>query len=170
MPTKPKVLWIEDSARLELANLVAPVYFDGSYDFNLAEDVTKAMRLLQTKEFDALIVDIRLPPGADPTWRALYQKAGSDKVEAQLGLKFLSWLLGANGILLSVAPPKWVRVERIAVFTVESWNEVSRDLNRMGIKIFEQKRAGHPDTVLLQLIRRLLQTANGNGAAGAHAE
>ncbi len=90
---KPRVLWIEDSARLELTNLTGPIYFAGKYDFNMAEDVTTAVTLLLSEEFDVIIVDIRLPPGIDPQWSKLYKRMGADKIQAQLGLKLLYWLL-----------------------------------------------------------------------------
>jgi len=62
---KTKVLWVEDSARLELRNLTGPIYISGEYDMNLAEDATTAVRYLLTKEYDAVILDMRLPPGID---------------------------------------------------------------------------------------------------------
>ena len=43
---KKKVLWVEDSARLELRNLLGPVFISGDYDLNLAEDATDAIRKL----------------------------------------------------------------------------------------------------------------------------
>ena len=82
---KPKALWIEDSARLELANLCGPVFFHGRCDLSLAEDATTAANLLLAEPYQAVIVDIRLPPGTDARWRDHYSRTGSDKVSAQLG-------------------------------------------------------------------------------------
>jgi CheY-like chemotaxis protein len=147
-------MWIEDSARLELANLVGPVYFTGRYDFTLAEDVTTAVHMLLAQEFDVLIVDVRLPPGSDPIWKKLYQRSGEDKVSAQLGLKLLYWLLGRNPSLYASQPPGWATPYRISVFTVESRREIQDDLSQLGITAYKQKVADLPDTVLIDLIEQ----------------
>ena len=62
---KPRALWIEDSARLELANLCGPVFFRGTCQLNVAEDVTTAVDMLHANPYDVVIVDVRLPPGSD---------------------------------------------------------------------------------------------------------
>jgi hypothetical protein len=157
--TKPSVLWIEDSARFELRNLVGPLFFSGEYDFNLAEDVTSAMYLLRAKEYAGIIVDIRLPPGIDPEWRRHYRQSGYDKVHSQLGLKLLYWLLGKDRSIHPEAPPAWVKPAGVGVFTVESQPEIQKDLDALGITVFRQKAAGLPDTILLELIRELLNQA-----------
>ena len=154
---KPRVLWIEDSARLELRNLVGPIYFEGKYDFRLAEDVTSAMNLLLAEQFDAVIVDIRLPPGIDHRWQELYEKSGSNKVQAELGLKLLQWLLRADPTVYPSPPPTWVKPERIGVFSVESTQAIGATLKRMGIPVYQQKIAGLPDTVLIEMINRILE-------------
>jgi len=152
---KPKVMWVEDSARLELRNLTGPVYFSGKYDFQLAEDVTQAINFLLVKPFDALIIDIRLPPGLNAYWQNLYRQSGADKVKAQLGLKLISWLVGKE-INFNQLPPKWVDVKRIAVFSVESPNEIRPHLKELGINLYLQKAAGLRDTALLDLINEVL--------------
>ncbi len=152
---KPKVMWVEDSARLELRNLTGPVYFSGKYDFQLAEDVTQAINFLMAKPFDALIIDIRLPPGLNTCWQSLYRKSGADKVKAQLGLKLISWLLGID-VGCGQTPPAWVNVKRIAVFSVESPGEIEPHLKELGINLYVQKAAGLRDTALLDLITKIL--------------
>lgn len=162
---KPRVLWIEDSAQFELASLVGPIYYDGNYDLDIAEDVTKAIRLMSAIQYDVLIVDVRLPPGIDHHWRKLYERAGSDKVRAHLGLRLLGWLLNKENNVFHQAPPPWVQAIRIAVFTVESRKEIGTYLDTYGISLYQQKSAGHADTVLLDMIRTLLlRERNGNGA------
>lgn len=152
---KPRVMWVEDSARLELRNLTGPVYFSGRYDFQLAEDVTQAINFLTARSFDALIIDVRLPPGFNPCWQTLYRKSGADKVKAQLGLKLISWLLG-NDVGCNQTPPGWVDAKRIAVFSVESQNEIAPHLKEFGISLYVQKAAGLRDTALLDLIDHIL--------------
>lgn len=160
---KPRVLWIEDSARSELSSLVGPIYFCGKFDFNLAEDVTRAVRFLETKQFDVLIIDIRLPPGSDAYWIDLYRQADSNRAQAHLGLSLISWLVGADNKSYGRAAPEWVKTSRIGVFTVESWNEIGDHLTRFGIKKYKQKTAGHPDTVLLEFIQDLLNGHHDTG-------
>ena len=153
---KPRVLWVEDSARFELKNLVGPLFFSGKYDFNLAEDVTTATHFLRVKEYDAVIVDIRLPPGIDASWQKHYRQSNADKVHAQLGLKLLWWLLAKDKSIYPHDPPNWITPNKIAVFTVESRQEILSDLDELGIGVFQQKTAGLPDTILLELIDRVL--------------
>ena len=90
---KTKVLWVEDSARLELRNLTGPIYISGEYDINLAEDATSAVRYLLTKEYDVVILDMRLPPGIDDYWVNVYRERGEDNADARLGLELANWLL-----------------------------------------------------------------------------
>ena len=154
----PKALWIEDSARLELSNLTGPVFFNGTCELTLAEDVTTAVDLMLADPFDAIIVDIRLPPGRDPEWGAHYRRTGSNKVNAQLGLRLLRWLLGIDPSIYSKSPPGWISADLIGVFTVESRREVQEDLDELGITVFQEKNADIPDNILDELIRRLLQS------------
>jgi hypothetical protein len=155
---KPRVLWIEDGARYELASLCGPVFFKGLCDLTLAEDVSTAVDHLEADAWDALIVDIRLPPGVSPHWRRLYRRTGSDKVHAQLGLKLVEWLVRGSPEICPDAPPAWIRPQRIGVFTVESWREVGDHLKPLGIEVFQQKLANLPDTILEELIGKLLAT------------
>ena len=156
---KPSVLWIEDSARFELRNLVGQLFFGGKYEFNLAEDVTSAIDHLRAQEYDAVIVDIRLPPGIDPEWRKLYQATGFDRVHAQLGLKLLRWLLMKDNSIHPANPPEWIKSHQVAVFTVESKGEIQQHLDELGITVFRQKSAGLRDTILLELIDEILTQA-----------
>lgn len=163
---KPRILWVEDSARFELANLLGPIYASNKYELVLAEDATTATRHLQTAPFDAVIMDIRIPPGRDRHWVRRYERNGSDKATAQLGLMLLSWLLNDPefGNAAESRPPEWIRRETIAVFSVEEKYEIGERLQHLGIQIFEEKRPGLRDTALLDLINQILKNGhNGNG-------
>ena len=155
---KPKVLWIEDGARYELASLCGPVFYKNTCDLTLAEDVSTAVDHLCADEWDALIVDIRLPPGVNRTWRRLYREAGSDKVHAQLGLKLLRWLLSGDREVFDEGPPEWIRPERVAVFTVESRQEVGQHLD---VHLEVDLGPLSPEDVLTELV----VTRNGSDAA-----
>jgi len=163
MLPRPKVLWIEDSARYELSELTGPVYASRKYVLNLAEDATSATYHLQNTQFDVLIVDMRIPPGDNPIWQKIYQKGGKDKDTAQLGLKLLRWLLdGKNGDLDSLGvPPQWVNAHSVAVFTVEGHDGLRQTLSELDVTFYEQKRATRRDTALLDLIDRVMTDKNG---------
>ena len=158
---KPRVLWIEDSARLELRNLTGPIYYNGDFDFSQVDDTTSAVNFVTARPFDVVIVDIRLPPGNHPAWSRLYQQAGQDKIQAQLGLKFLHWILGAeNGV--GVLPPAGFSARQVGVFTVENYMDIQNELVSLGVTVFQQKSAGLPDTILEDLIKKVLaQKQNG---------
>ena len=123
------------------------------------DDDEIGVRHLRAKEYDAVIVDIRLPPGIDPEWRKLYQQTGFDRVHAQLGLKLLRWLLTKDNSIHPTEPPEWIKPHRIAVFTVESKGEIQQHLDELGIAVFRQKSAGLRDTILLELIDEILMQA-----------
>jgi hypothetical protein len=157
-PNRPRALWIEDGARSELSHLSGPVLYDGRIELVLAEDLTTAVDYILEEEFDSLIVDVRLPPGDDPDWNELHRRAGQDKVHAELGLQLLRWLLNGKGVESLPAPPAWVNPKRIAVFSVESKLEILSLLEELGIEVIQQKRADLPDTILRDLIDRLLKS------------
>ena len=156
-PTRPRALWIEDGARSELSHLSGPVLYDGRIELVLAEDLTTAVEYILEEEFDAVIVDVRLPPGDDPHWKELHRRAGRDKVHAELGLQLLRWLLASAGQAALPSPPEWMNARRIAVFSVDCRQEILHLLEELGIEVVQQKRADLPDTILRELIDRLLE-------------
>lgn len=157
-PKRPRALWIEDGARSELSHLSGPVLYDGRIELVLAEDLTTAVEYLLEEEFDAVIVDVRLPPGDDPYWKGLHRRAGRDKAHAELGLQLLRWLLGPEDTPELEAPPAWLDPKRIAVFSVDTKSEIRGILDALGIEVIQQKRADLPDTILRELIDRLLES------------
>jgi CheY-like chemotaxis protein len=156
MMPKPRVLWVEDSARLELSNLSGPVLSSGRYDFHLAEDVTTAVNFLRAGTFDAVLVDVRLPPGVDAHWQKWYRAAGANKVGAQLGLKLLHWLIERDLKIYPLTPPNGLLPQQIGIFTVESPQEIREELQALKIEVYQQKVAGLPDRILIDLFDRLL--------------
>ncbi|MBK9007283.1 MAG: response regulator [Anaerolineae bacterium] len=151
---KTKVLWVEDSARLELRNLTGPIYISGEYDINLAEDATSAVRYLLTKEYDVVILDMRLPPGIDDYWVNVYRERGEDNADARLGLELANWLLSHKSDI-SFPPPGWIRPYHVGVFTVENDAVLHASLEDLNIQVFQQKVAGLKDTILVDLIDRI---------------
>ena len=160
---KTRVLWVEDSARLELRNFTGPLYISGEYDLNLAEDATTAVRYLSAKRYDAVILDMRLPPGIDNYWVNVYHQRGEDKAQARLGMELADWLFNGRDDFPS-SPPEWIQPHHIAVFTVENDPALRNHLQKLQISIYEHKTAGLPDTILVDLIQRVLaQSANRKG-------
>lgn len=156
-PSRPRALWIEDGARSELSHLSGPVLYDGRIELVLAEDLTTAVEYILEEEFDAVIVDVRLPPGDDPYWKDLHRKAGRDKVHAELGLQLLRWLLGPGSPDGLPSPPPWMSAKWVAVFSVDCRTEITSLLDELGIDVVQQKRADLPDTILRELIDRLIE-------------
>ena len=170
MPEKNKILWVEDSARFELPFVLGPIYASHRYDLTLAENATTAAEYLRRRSFDAIIVDIRLPPGPGAFWRALFKNHESDRTNAKLGLELLRWLLGAESADESprdhrrfnngAAPPKrpsWtVEPSRVGVFSVESRLEIGEQLKELGVDLMYEKQPGLPDTILLDIVTEVL--------------
>lgn len=152
---KLKVLWVEDSARLELRKMTGPIYISGKYDMNLAEEVTSAVRYLNTKEYDAVILDMRLPPGMDDYWIRLYQERGEDKAQAQLGLELATWMFNDHSGYPS-PPPAWIKPHHVGVFTVEDDSQLHDRLDELGIKVYQHKTAGLADTILVEIINMIM--------------
>jgi hypothetical protein len=151
-----KVLWVEDSALQELAYLAGPVYLDGEFDLIVALDVSEAMDHLQNTEFQAIIVDIRLPPGENREWCEIYEKAGQQKATASLGLRLLKTLLKTNDSEVKLDKPLvWLTPEKVGIFTVESNNTLQKALDELGIQVFQHKYADMPETILLDLVKKL---------------
>jgi hypothetical protein len=157
---KTKVLWVEDSARLELRKLTGPVYISGNYDMNLAEDVTSAVRYLQSKIYDAVVLDMRLPPGIDEYWIKLYEERGADKASARLGLELATWMFKGHS-LYPVSPPDWITPYHVGVFTVENDLALHRKLEELNIKVFQHKTAGIADTILIEVIEKIVKQRAG---------
>ena len=174
MLQKRKILWVEDSARFELPSLIGPIYASRRYDLTLAENATAAAEHLRHSRFEAIIVDVRLPPGAHAYWRGIYENAGADRTNAKLGLALLAWLFGppvtdrpgGNGANAPRLPEWKVRPQQVAVFSVETHSEIGPMLAGFGVEVMHEKRPGLPDTILLDIVSEVLtQSALGVVAA-----
>lgn len=158
MKRKHPILWIEDGARFDLPYLAAPVYMDGGYDLFVAETIADGITHLQRREFDAIIMDIRVPPGNNAQWNKIYKEAGRNKVTARLGLKLLYSLLNHPEAEIKLpARPDWITAKKIGVLTVESYPELKDHLDKLGITVYQQKHANIADVVLLDLIKQVLE-------------
>jgi hypothetical protein len=156
---KQKIIWIEDSAFIDVQNLAGPVYVSGKYDIVVALDASEAVRKLIQIEFDAVVVDIRIPPGDNSRWTELYTRYGENKVTARLGLHILYSLFAPEDKKAEIKLeniPKWITHNRFGILTVESERELQDDLKRLNIQVFRQKTAEMSETALLEVIEEIL--------------
>lgn len=173
MPPKRKILWVEDSARFELASVLGPIYASHRYDLTLADNASSAAEYLRRRRYDAIIVDIRLPPGQDRYWLNIYKSAGSDRTNAKLGLALLSWLfadgvLNQNSMPLPLRPEWPIQPTQVGVFSVENRLEVGNFLTALGVTLLYEKRPGLPDTILLDIVTAVLAQVQAPAGQGDH--
>jgi hypothetical protein len=149
---RKKVLWIEDGAFGEVSILAAPVHLSGEYQLEYAFSATEAMQQLRRQEFDAVIVDIRIPPGDDAMWQKAYRTAGANNRAARLGLQLLETVLGGAAAFTENLPAATRDRHRYGVLSVESWKSLEQELNRLGVTRHRDKGSGDDPRVLLDLI------------------
>jgi DNA-binding NarL/FixJ family response regulator len=153
---KQRVLWIEDSAHHENTILAVPVYLSGKYDLQIALNATDGMLALQKHDFDAIVVDIRLPPGDDARWIDLFYNLGRSGKAARLGLRLLRLALGEASSDWSVLFPSTARdAAKYGILTVESWNDIAGEATSLGVANYSEKGGSDP-RALLSLIERIL--------------
>lgn len=164
--TQESILWVEDEAYGELQYLYAPVVVAG-FDLHVAGDATQAIAALRRQEFDAVIVDIRIPPGHDDRWIKLYNKSGANPAAAKLGIHLLRALLLPEDDACEVEldadeRPAWLTAEKCGVFSVEVGGAVDRDLKKIGIglAVSEVKGATLGVSALLDLVRKVLASSD----------
>ena len=156
MEDKHKILWVEDGALYELAHLAGPIYLDGDYELHVAEDVSGAIDIIQKEKFQTIIVDIRLPPGANKQWLDIYKRAGNQKAAASLGLSFLKTILGSSKAEVKIDNrPSWLTASMIGVLTVESSSELHSELEELGIRFYQRKSANMAETALLDIVKQI---------------
>lgn len=156
---RKSILWVEDGARYELQYLTGPIYYEGIYQLTIAEDITKAVEWIRKHRtgFDAVIVDIRMPPGSDHEWVQLFQSHGEDAQAAKLGIHFLRSLLSPDFAKIRLVNlPGWISSQRFGVFTVETMDELlENDLNALSVNHFSQKCTEMSELTLLNMIQAI---------------
>lgn len=162
---KTRFLWIEDNAVTDLKNLLAPIFISGRYDPSIALNITDGVKYLNKHEFDAVIVDIRLPPGDDPTWQNVSKEWGGNKAAGRLGLRLLSCLFDPQeGDEKLVVRPAWLTPDKVGVLTVDGESERERNddlelsdyLRALNINIYRRKSAMTPSDVLLKMVDEII--------------
>jgi hypothetical protein len=159
---KKYVLWIEDDATYNLQHIASPVVMNPRYDLTLAVTVSEALHHLQSREagFDAVIVDLRMPPGKRSEWVRLHQNLGRSGNPPRLGLHLLLSLYGVQNPHLTPIPriPWLPPIEKVGVLSVDAWTDVQEGLLEIGLQVrqYEQKSAGMSSQILLKLVERVV--------------
>jgi hypothetical protein len=165
MGIKRPVLWLEDTATYDLQEMASFVRTDGRFELVIADNASGGVAAVLQREFDAVVVDIRIPPGDDPRWLDLFEKHDSNRIRARLGRHFLYSVLAHGDAKVPLgAPLKWMSPRKIGVLTVERYKDLKDDLESLGITKYRQKRADTPEDALARLIEDILaQTPSSQG-------
>lgn len=164
---KYKVLWIEDGAFVEIPTFAGPITISRKYDMVVAKDISSAVEQIQSTEFDAIIVDIRLPPGSNSDWENHYRNLIKSKIPDRLGLQLLYSLLKPMDCALKLTRiPLWVSPTKFGVFTVEGEKELMPDLAKLGVTFYRQKKVGIHKNILLELIEAIIEGSKQNSTTG----
>ena len=159
-----KILWVEDEADGGLVRLRGPVEGLAVYDLRIARNATEAVQELLQDKYDAVVVDIRIPPGDDTRWISQYEKYGANPRAARLGIALLHSLLRPDKaeVTLHESIPDWIRANpaRFGVLTDEGVKEVEDDKVALGILVCIHKPPRPPRTLLLDAIQEILAKAS----------
>lgn len=155
--TRKKVLWIEDDAFNELGMFATPVHLTGEFDLEYALTATEGVQKLKGCEYDAVVVDVRIPPGDDKRWIKIYYEAGASNKAARLGLRLLKNIIGGDRTWTRDLPPAALDSKRYGVLSMDA-DDVRPELEAIGAECFRNKTDG--SQVLLALIREILVGRN----------
>jgi hypothetical protein len=161
---RTKVLWIEDSAFDETAILATPVHLSGEFELDVALSATQAVNKLRASRYDAVVVDIRIPPGEDKRWIKIYY--GSNK-DARLGLMLLRTVLRKGGVdwepdFVEKVSEQISDPRRYGVLSVENKAEIGPDLAELQVVHHKDKATNEPE-VLLALFREIIAHLDNDG-------
>lgn len=157
---KQRVLWIEDSALDQNASLAGPVHLSGRYDLTIALTATEGFDALSRSEFDAVIVDIRIPPGDDRRWVDMYYRSFLSSKAARLGLRLLDTVLtGPNTLWPETLPASAREPAHYGVLTVEGIDELRDDLTRLRVTVYRDKGGSDTPDTLLEMIEVITSQA-----------
>ncbi|RPH94668.1 hypothetical protein EHM69_06725 [candidate division KSB1 bacterium] len=160
---KPKILWIEDEATGDMSSFAGPVYASMKYEFVIAGNASEGIRRIieaESSPFLAVIVDIRLQPGDTEEWIDYFGQRGKDPKAARLGRELLYWLFKHEqaNVKLMDKRPQWIvnQQHRFGILSVETKEELKKDLDELGITEHVTKKEDTPHTVLLDMIKKLV--------------
>lgn len=158
---RKKVLWIEDDAFNELGMFATPVHLTGQYELEYAVSATEAIDRLSGTEYDAVVVDVRIPPGDDRRWVDIFYGAGANKKDARLGVRLLQNVLGNDRLWTGGLPAAARDKQRYGILSMDRWEDISSDLDPVGVRLYCNKRSSEGSRVLLRMIQKILAQRNG---------
>ncbi len=163
MKPKKYILWIEDDAAFNLQRLAVPVVMDLNFDLTLAVTISEAIHFLQRQKFDAVIIDLRMPPGRDRDWIKLYQQLASSGHPPRLGLHLLLNLFNKPTAGYTVKLPSSIitkngKISNFGILSIDHKSEVAKELNLIEFKDghYEQKSAGMDTNTLLTIVKKIV--------------
>jgi hypothetical protein len=163
---RTKFLWIEDNAATDMRYLLGPIFSDGRFEAVIALNVADGLQRLMEREYTAIVVDVRLPPGNDPQWSKLYNDYGKNKGAARLGLELIKTLLNAPDCQIKLPRrATWLKSEqlpgRFGVLTVDHEPEVLSTLAALKLKPehIKQKTVRTPARTLLDIVAKITDQA-----------
>lgn len=150
------VLWVEDCQKT-FHGMLSEVRNSKKYLIECAPNATIASKLLGSKTFDAVIVDIGLPPGKDQYWIDQAQKAYDVGREPRLGLHLIHNSLSQS----NQRSANWLHPNQVAIFSVIYNKLLNELLSKIGIKVIRQKFIDMPDDILLSIIDDVIACSKG---------
>jgi hypothetical protein len=155
--TRKKVLWIEDDAFNELGMFATPVHLTGAYELEYALTATEGVERLKACEYDAVVVDVRIPPGDDERWVKIYYDAGASNKAARLGVRLLQNVLRREKAWMHGLKPTALDSKRYGVLSMDA-DDVRHELQEIEVKRFRNKKEG--SLMLLTLIEEIIKERN----------
>ncbi len=149
---KKRVLWIDDTEDSMMDPLATTVIINRNYELTISPDASDAQRLLCSEEYDAIIVDLRIPPGDDKEWISLFLKFRRGKLAGELGLELISSFVNPEKSLIKQKViPAWISPHKFGIFTVISKSDIENEVNRLGVRVYFQKTAHCPRDLIIKI-------------------
>lgn len=159
MIPKKYILWIEDDAAYNLQRLAIPIVMHRDYDLTLAVTISEAIHFLQRQTYDAIIVDLRMPPGRERHWIKLDQRLAHAGEPPRLGLHLLLNLFDrpqTNG-KIDLHDVRKHSIQKFGILSIDPMTAVQNQLQDINFdeNHYKQKTAGMDSSILLQLVRTI---------------
>ncbi len=155
------VLWIEDQANTDLPELFSVAVAAGHL-VTVVGNASDVIRTVLAKEFDVVIVDVRIDPGDMPAWyNYFHQQCTSQGYVARLGMQVLRtlWNVKPAVVMENAKAPDWLTRDRVGILSVEPLDgDLKDDLDELGIDenhYICKSGAGDRRGLLRELVERI---------------
>lgn len=156
---KYDVLWIEDEAFSALGKYRAPLELDGRFHTIFALNATDAVKIIYDpkSKFDAVIVDIIIPPGDSREWIDIYNDVSAEEERTHLGCHLLYSLFDPENARVKLKNiPEWVKPEKFGVASILIEEYIKDLCRRFNIQLYGNKSPNAPKTLVLNMVREIL--------------